>query len=327
MTKVLIWGTGRLAERCAESLKDDIEIIAYVQSKLDEIALFKGKKILSGGTISNIDYDYIILANHFEKEIVEAFHLAPQKLVYYREIMRGDLQSLFRVPDEVFVSFGENCLTDNLLERHGLKTFATPYSHGRFNIEYINAIEHDGYANLLKRDCLKYFDYHGKRVVRNIYYMKQNNIYDDSVMNGFEFTHHDVLNNVECRETFLRRIKRLQEIKDKNLYIFYHHRFCERTDEKKLLGELNILHKRYSLYNKNVFVIMFTQKIVTDETERKVVYELRNGINVFLFYTLKVWEGTNGDIFWARIDDDLISKMMHFIREKKLGTFTESYIL
>ena len=72
---------------------------------------------------------------------------------------------------------------------------------------------------------------------------------------------------------------------------------------------------------------MFTQKIVTDETERKVVYELRNGINVFLFYKLKFWEGTNGDIFWARIDDDLISKMMHFIREKKLGTFTESYIL
>lgn len=250
-----------------------------------------------------------------------------EKLVYLSAIIDGyreDAHSLFQKQNEIYVSFGENCLTDNLLKRYSLKSFTTPYSHGRSNIEYINAIEQDEFTNLLKKEYLSYCDFGEQKVVRNLYYSKQNNIYEDSVMNGFEFTHHDVINSNECRKQFYRRTKRLREIKDKDLYIFYHHRFCEQTNENELLSQLYNLYKRYAKYNQKVFVIMFSQKIVEKETERKVIYEFKNGVYVFWFYTLNIWGGS-GDDFWAKNDDDLICKMMNFIKDKKLEkTYSES---
>lgn len=47
----------------------------------------------------------------------------------------------------IYLSFGENCLTDRLLERHGLKSFATPFSWGLSNVEYILQIEKDKYKD------------------------------------------------------------------------------------------------------------------------------------------------------------------------------------
>ncbi len=231
-----------------------------------------------------------------------------------------------RSENDIYISFGENCLPDHLLDRYGLKSFTTPYSHGRSNIEYINAIEKDDFAHFLEKDYLKYCECNGKNVVRNFYYIKLNNIYEDSVMKGFEFTHHDVISSERCRAQFRRRIKRIKEIRNKNLYIFYHNRLCTQTNEKQLLNQLYNLYTRYSEQNNNVFVILFSQIIVEDREERKVVYEFKDGIHIFRFYTLEVWasNGINDDVFWAKTDDDLVCKMMNFIQEKKLGTCTDS---
>ena len=39
--------------------------------------------------------------------------------------------------DKLYLSFGENCLTDNILSRYNIKSYSTPYSSARSNIEYI----------------------------------------------------------------------------------------------------------------------------------------------------------------------------------------------
>lgn len=41
------------------------------------------------------------------------------------------------------LSFGENCFAERMLERHEQKSFATPYSWGRSNIEYVLHLERD----------------------------------------------------------------------------------------------------------------------------------------------------------------------------------------
>ncbi|MCQ2587766.1 MAG: papain-like cysteine peptidase [Treponema sp.] len=38
---------------------------------------------------------------------------------------------------------GENCLPDNILSRNDLKSFSSPFSYCRSNIEYILAFEKD----------------------------------------------------------------------------------------------------------------------------------------------------------------------------------------
>ena len=39
---------------------------------------------------------------------------------------------------------------------------------------------------------------------------------------------------------------------------------------------------------------------------------------VFWFYTLNVWGSCDEDILWAKRDDDLITKMMDFVKKGKL---------
>lgn len=58
--------------------------------------------------------------------------------------------------------YGKNCLTDRILERYHLKSFATPYSWVRSNIEYINEIEEDNFAYLLSADYLECKNIGGK---------------------------------------------------------------------------------------------------------------------------------------------------------------------
>ena len=56
----------------------------------------------------------------------------------------------------VVFSIGENCLTDDLLSRNNLKSFSSPWSTGRSNIEYILAFEREQFLDLLNPKYLKY---------------------------------------------------------------------------------------------------------------------------------------------------------------------------
>ena len=87
----------------------------------------------------------------------------------------------------VFLSFGENCLTDNILERHHIKSFSTPYSSGRSNIEYILQIERARFEDFLNPEYLEYTEFDGRRVVRLRQYTQVDNTYNPWHMNGFEF--------------------------------------------------------------------------------------------------------------------------------------------
>lgn len=216
----------------------------------------------------------------------------------------------------VYLSFGENCLTDNILNRYGIKSFTTPYSHGLSNIEYILQIEKDRYSNFFNPEYLDYNESGGKTVLRLTCYNKIENSYDNSCMNGFEFTHHDVKNNSSHREAFKRRVSSILNLKNKHLFIFYHHRYCLSTNLDKLLSDLYKLRILYLNRCNQADVIMFTQSIVENPSERKLEYRFINGVHVFVFYTLKIWRGSDLDVFWARSDDDLVQEMLKIVTNK-----------
>ena len=212
--------------------------------------------------------------------------------------------------DKLYLSFGENCLTDNILSRYNIKSYSTPYSSARSNIEYILQIEKDNFKNFLNPEYMKYDYVRKDKVVRLTVYNKIENQYHNLHMNGFEFSHHDVLSNEELRDTMNRRCERLLNLKNKKLCIFYHNRYNENTNEKMLVTHLQELSKIYSERCSSVTIFMFTQVIVTNKEERRVEHTSIDNINIYKFYTLNVWEGTDNRIFWAKCDDDLISEMI-----------------
>ena len=220
--------------------------------------------------------------------------------------------------NNVFISFGENCVADDILRRYRLKSFTTPYSHGRTNIEYILQGEKDRFASFLDTSKMDYAICDNKQVVRLNVYTDYSNKYESTCINGVEFTHHDVKGNEEIRNTFKRRVERLLKSYSRNLFLFYYHRYCPDTNEELLLEHLRELKEIYQSRNKgNVNVIMFTQEIVGKKEERHLEYRtvevMGTEIHVFKFHTLNIWQGSNDEIFWGRCDDDLIHEMIKII--------------
>lgn len=211
----------------------------------------------------------------------------------------------------LWLSLGENCLTDNILARHNFKSFSSPYSHGRSNLDYAISLEEKKYESLLEPENLKY-DYVGDaRVVRSTIVNQSDAIYHELHMNGFEFTHHDVKESDKQRKSLERKISRLYSFRGKKDFVFlYHYRFNENIDLDKIFTKAKKFTAFYSGLNKKYNMVVFTQKIISDEKERKVYFKQDDNILFFELHTKHIWSGDNENIFWARVDDDLIKKML-----------------
>lgn len=120
----------------------------------------------------------------------------------------------------MFLSFGENCLTDNILERYHIKSFSTPFSSGRSNVEYILQIEKDRYKDFVNPQYLEYACVDGHRVVRLNRYSQLDNTYNRLHMMGFAFTHHDVLGETATREKLKLRASRMMKLKTEKSIFF-----------------------------------------------------------------------------------------------------------
>lgn len=81
--RVYIWGTGKLAEACIADLQPDIEIAGFVESMPNQKE-FAGMEVISGRELEVRNYDYVILANSHEEDILREHRLDEKKVVYYR---------------------------------------------------------------------------------------------------------------------------------------------------------------------------------------------------------------------------------------------------
>lgn len=214
----------------------------------------------------------------------------------------------------LYLSIGENCLPDNILQRHGIKSFSTPFSSGRGNLDYILALEKSNYNGLFDKANLTYeVDVNGKKVVRSNLITHCDNIYFLPHRSKLEFTHHDLIGSDTDRKNIQRRVKRMQKIKGrKNVAFFYHYRINENSNPIALFRKADELAQLYSRGRIRCHIIIFTQKIISNPTERSVYYkEISSRIHFYEFLTEKIWTGPDQDIFWAKMDDDLVKKMLN----------------
>jgi hypothetical protein len=221
-----------------------------------------------------------------------------------------------RFSKKIYLSYGENCLTDNILQRQLIKTFTTPFSHGRSNVEYILQAERDAYKDFLNPKYLQYELLEKKEVARLKTYNQLQNNYNELHTKGFEFTHHDVIGNENHRQKMHKRVQTLTKLKGKKKFvILYHHRANATTDAELLVQHLAELKNLYSTSKISSEVVCFTQNIINQTKERKLTYSKKNDIHYFVFNTLNEWAGDNNDIFWAKCDEDLITEMIGFVKK------------
>ena len=216
----------------------------------------------------------------------------------------------------ILFSIGENCLADNILAGNGLKSFSSPYASARSNVEYIVSFETEKFKDFLNDSFLYYEKDSQNNIPINKKYVSVKNKYHNSCSDGFEFTHHDVKGNITDRNKINKRCNRLLRLKNKNIIMLYHHRYCENTDIKLLISHLNELADIYRSRRNNVHIFLFTQIIVPEKKYRHVENYIEEGINIYNFYTTKIWAGDDENILWARCDDDLFNDMIIDIKSR-----------
>jgi len=217
--------------------------------------------------------------------------------------------------NRIYLSFGENCLTDNVLARYGLKSFTTPFSHCRSNIEYILELERNNYEYFVNGEFLKYEDLNGKPVPRIKTQLNIENDYHHLHKNGIEFPSHDVIKNQKYWQKIVGRANKLKFFLGKRKHILlYHHRSCEDSDLELLLMHLSELKKYYSTDEYECQLVLYKQIIIPEESRKQLKYNKSAGIHIFDFYTHHTWTGRNQRQYWALIDDSLISIMLEKVK-------------
>lgn len=100
MFKVFIWGTGYWGEKCFNDILPEVDVIGFVESRAVRED-FHGKKVISAKELAGYEYDYLILANTHEDEIVQEFGIDQAKVLYYRLIPRPDVRDCLLIRSRI----------------------------------------------------------------------------------------------------------------------------------------------------------------------------------------------------------------------------------
>lgn len=213
----------------------------------------------------------------------------------------------------IWLSLGENCLPDSILHRFGMKSFSTPFSHGRTNIEYATQADAENFASLLDQSLLYSVEAYGKPVVRNNLYSCDKSLYDASVASDFEFTHHDVIKGWGSQESYKRKIQRWNDARQTadEVRFLYHHRDWHGKNIQKLTEKLRDFQVSYSRDGARCSIVLLEQNIQPDQPRDWSVSELSTDLVHARLTTKYHWSGNDEDVFWGRVDNDLLQASLN----------------
>jgi lipopolysaccharide biosynthesis glycosyltransferase len=229
-----------------------------------------------------------------------------------------ELSKIVKISEQgstVFISLGENGLADNIFKRHNLKSFSTPYSDSRSNMDYAIYLESTSYKDLLDTEKMKYDSVGKVKIIRSTSITKADNIYSESPAKGFGI-YRDIISSTKDKEALKTAIQTMSELKNINekIVFFYHYRVNNNFNLKSIFQKADEFLKFHSKKNKP-FMIIFSQKIISNKFDRKIIYKkITPNIHFFEFHTKQAWSGDNPDLFLAKIDDDLIKEMIENVK-------------
>ena len=235
----------------------------------------------------------------------------------------------------LFLSVGENCLCGVLIKRmHIQNTWSTPYTYARSNIAYAVYCEETDYAHLLdKENIIKDSESLFPDIWRNAGFPTvEDGLFDPGFTAGFEFTHHDVIDNIEHKDSYLRKINRMIDLRKQNedVVFFYHHRYMKDDSVDKILDYCSRFLDYYDHDGRKTRMVIINQKLTDCFAERRIEINMQESCAVVEFYTLKMWAGEAEGLVNAGIDDDLVCEM--FVQLHSLGviddiSFLDDYYL
>lgn len=207
--------------------------------------------------------------------------------------------------DYVWVSLGENCLTQSIIERNKKNTIRSPFSFCVSNIDYGLHLEGTNYQDLLSAHNL---------YLKNGKYMskmpKCDPIFWPAGGGDFDLRHFD-LKRQSTISGLHRKIRRMIDLRENDCgkIFLYHHRINPNSDITRVSQKIQ---KFISLYP-NSRGVMFYQKIIPEQQQETVSLEILNEVFCFCFNTRTLWSGPNHRLFNALVNNELIDQMINTI--------------
>lgn len=219
------------------------------------------------------------------------------------------------LPGTIFCSIGENCLGQGILDRKCVASCVTPFSWARSNVDYLLQIVNEDFNDFLNPKFLHHRSRYGKTIATNSKYTCASGVFEQSVANEFEFTHHDVLSSPKDLASLQRKVTRFGELirSDAHVVFLYHHRYQPKSKQQigYVMDRLNIFHNLVKkLRHGPSDVLCFTQEIINDIEDRGVSATEVGTSRLALLRTKEVWGGNNPDVFWGKVDDDLFDQII-----------------
>jgi hypothetical protein len=212
----------------------------------------------------------------------------------------------------LWLSLGEFCLSDNILSRHGLKSFSTPFSHCLTTIDYALQADREDFAHLLDASRIISAPRGNTTVWRNIGYTCEPELYEASLRHGFEFTHHDVMGNPKHRASFERKVQRWINARESGSEVtfLYHHRWTKAPTIEPVKRKLKEFASQFARSGSRCNIILSEQQISPGVDSVMALYRDEPHFWHAIFTTPRGWGGTDPNDLWARYDDGLIGDML-----------------
>jgi hypothetical protein len=222
----------------------------------------------------------------------------------------------------LWLSLGENCLSQYIIDNNNLNTKYTPFSWTGTTIEMINKAEEDDYKNFFN---FNYFSWEPDPdpEVPDLpqFYAPVNTFYSDNggrfskrYSQGFRFAHHkEITFNKEEEEKIEKRLYRLKNIENQTIVFVYNYTnlLNNHHDPLKIRKMLQSFKQKYEAKNNKVFFLYFYQNPDNSKNTYKLVSD-DNGIFEFEF-TCELW----GSIQWKAVNQEpFFTEIIRYIESR-----------
>lgn len=195
------------------------------------------------------------------------------------------------------ISIGYRCITDEFLKKFNKRFFSGPFSYLFVDFETSIKIIHDNFKKYFTNiETINNNNYQikflphwrmTKKFYVNKYYtsdLSNNNIYD--LQNLLIWNHHDITNK-KIKETFVRRIKRIQDFMKNNFCIFFYIDRIYEGDNIDNFIDIKILSiiKRYYKFNTHniLYILPFSKKKYLQYDTK--LYKRYDNVYIYLIYS------------------------------------------
>jgi len=222
----------------------------------------------------------------------------------------------------LWLSLGETCLAQHIINDNSLNTKYTPYSWTGTTLDRILSAEKDNYQKISDPQYFVYdFDYYPGLPQNQEYYAATNVAYNtDSKIfckrfNGFYFFHdRDIAYNKDTMDNFKKRLSRMQSLSEQRIiFVYYYQALPNDTDRspESVREMLREFAKPYVSNGNDVRLLLIHQNVDDSKKEYELVYE-DDMLFEFLF-TCSRWDPWNWD---AKTEKDLFSEMVNTVLTK-----------